>query len=425
MHLPAFLTRGLLAVALLSFLSASPARSATWTVTSLADTVVPSAGNCGANLCPTLREALLASSANDTIVFSADGTLSLSGGMLSVTKNLTIDGSGHSVTIDGNHAVTVVSVNAGVFATFIGLDLRNGQGGVADLMPGNIQNDGHLELDHCRVGGGNTTFGGGGGINNHGTLRLLSSTLDDNHSNTSRGKGGGVQNQFGGSVTLIDSVASNNSSGNFGGGFYSEETGSIQLIRSALIGNSAASIGGGASNFGGHFESVNSTLTGNSSPNGGAIYNSGDVLLVFSTLAGNVGGVAGDDDVQNRPGGSVLLASSLVTGCLNLGAVNDQGGNLDSGTSCLGNAPLNATSRSSTALNLAPLANYGGPTPTMPPRSDSAALDTGNDANCAAVPTVGIDQRGVRRPQGAHCDAGAVELSDAMFGDSFEALPAR
>ena len=39
----------------------------------------------------------------------------------------------------------------------------------------------------------------------------------------------------------------------------------------------------------------------------------------------------------------------------------------------------------------------------------SPALDAAVDAICAAPPVNNLDQRGVKRPQGAHCDIGAVE----------------
>jgi hypothetical protein len=39
----------------------------------------------------------------------------------------------------------------------------------------------------------------------------------------------------------------------------------------------------------------------------------------------------------------------------------------------------------------------------------SAARDAGDDATCAAPPVNNLDQRGVARPQGTHCDIGAIE----------------
>ena len=48
----------------------------------------------------------------------------------------------------------------------------------------------------------------------------------------------------------------------------------------------------------------------------------------------------------------------------------------------------------------------GGTTVTMLPQSDNPAIDGGSGATCPAT-----DQRGVARPQGAACDAGAVEYA--------------
>jgi hypothetical protein len=39
----------------------------------------------------------------------------------------------------------------------------------------------------------------------------------------------------------------------------------------------------------------------------------------------------------------------------------------------------------------------------------SAAIDAATDAICAAPPVNNRDQRGITRPQGAHCDIGAYE----------------
>jgi VCBS repeat-containing protein len=57
---------------------------------------------------------------------------------------------------------------------------------------------------------------------------------------------------------------------------------------------------------------------------------------------------------------------------------------------------------------LGPVQDNGGPTPTMALGAGSPAIDAGNDSLCPAT-----DQRGVSRPQGAHCDIGAFELAVA------------
>ena len=59
---------------------------------------------------------------------------------------------------------------------------------------------------------------------------------------------------------------------------------------------------------------------------------------------------------------------------------------------------------------LNPLADNGGPTQTMALQEGSLAIDAGDDAVCTVAPVNGVDQRGVERPQGTHCDIGAYEL---------------
>jgi hypothetical protein len=70
---------------------------------------------------------------------------------------------------------------------------------------------------------------------------------------------------------------------------------------------------------------------------------------------------------------------------------------------------------------LGPFQNNGGPTLTFLPGAGSSAIDTGNDNGCPAT-----DQRGITRPQGKHCDIGAVEvvqITDRIFADGFEVTP--
>jgi len=47
----------------------------------------------------------------------------------------------------------------------------------------------------------------------------------------------------------------------------------------------------------------------------------------------------------------------------------------------------------------------------------------GSDIACVASPVLGIDQRGQIRPQGAHCDIGAVESALASPVLLFVYLP--
>ena len=74
---------------------------------------------------------------------------------------------------------------------------------------------------------------------------------------------------------------------------------------------------------------------------------------------------------------------------------------------------------------LGPLQNNGGPTQTMARGAGSAARDAANDAICAAPPVDNLDQRGIARPQGPHCDIGAVEQIQEPAAVSLSALSAQ
>ncbi|WP_083918733.1 Ig-like domain-containing protein [Rudaea cellulosilytica] len=453
----------------------------------------------------TLREALAVASSGDTILFDSNMTIVVAN-LLVVATNVTIDATGHSVVIDGNHAVGVFWVSSGS-STFIHLNIQNGWGstgggGITNNLGtltifdsllsansavgtsgGGIWNSGTLTLIRTTLSG-NTASGGvgsgvGGGIWNSGTLALTNSTLTGN----SAGMGGGIYNSYAGILNITNSMLSGNTgvepetqgggiwnsgsmtlthcivAGNsvsgmlhttYGGGIYNSDSATITLVDSTLSGNSAigsfgsgygggifnrgtisltgstlsgnSAIGGGTANGGGLWNAgngtlTNSTLSGNSASAelalGGGIYNVSTTppTLVSVTLSGNsvIGGIAGfGDGISNNVANTFpmsLTNTVIADSCA--GAFTDNGGNLDSGTSCGFTA---ATSKSNATLNLGPLANNGGPTQTMLPSVGSMAIDAGIDSVCTAAPVNGVDQRGIPRPQGAHCDSGAVEV---------------
>ena len=127
----------------------------------------------------------------------------------------------------------------------------------------------------------------------------------------------------------------------------------------------------------------NSTLSGNGASVGGGIYNwhgNGNKVILENTI------------VANSPSGGNCS-----------GVIIDDGGNLSyPDTTCPG---INGDPR------LGPLQDNGGPTWTMALGPGSAALDAADDAICVAPPVNNLDQRGVARPQGAHCDIGAFEAT--------------
>lgn len=91
------------------------ARAATLTVTSAADS---GAGS--------LRAEIAAAAAGATIVFAAalqGNTITLTTGTLTIGKNLTIDGTGRAITVDGNKQYTVLRVSSGVSLMVKGLTM--------------------------------------------------------------------------------------------------------------------------------------------------------------------------------------------------------------------------------------------------------------------------------------------------------------
>jgi hypothetical protein len=85
-----------------------------------------------------------------------------------------------------------------------------------------------------------------------------------------------------------------------------------------------------------------------------------------------------------------------------------QGGNIDDQNLCKFTA---STDHPSTDAELGALRDNGGPTDTQLPPVAGPPVDAGVDAACPST-----DQRGVPRPQGPHCDSGAVERTKPTVG---------
>jgi Right handed beta helix region len=207
-----------------------------------------------------------------------------------------------------------------------------------------------------------------------------------------------------GLLELDDSIVQNNADV----GIQDENHGLI-LSGSTISGNGNPSLGvdtqfnGGIFSESGNLTVVNSTVTGN---NGSGIYqdSSPGLSLQNVTIAGNLGvGL----DLHSDGGTAVnsIIANNTSGDCTNVDTQfnwTSENNNLDSDGSC----NLTATSDlPDTNPQLGPLQDNGGPTLTMALASGSPAVDHGDDTSCPAV-----DQRGITRPQGPHCDIGAFEL---------------
>ncbi|HEY6299560.1 MAG TPA: hypothetical protein VIW95_07940, partial [Candidatus Binatus sp.] len=206
-----------IALPLLFLAMSGLARAATLTVTNTLDSGMGS-----------LRAEILAASTGDTINFSVSGTITLGSTLPAIAINLTIDGSGQSVTVDGDSKFQIFTVNSGSMLSLQFLTLQNGSvtgGSGAD--GGAILNNGQLTFTDCTFLDNRATgvvgsiiggFGNGGAIFNEGTLTVNNSTFSDNHATGGAGsgigsfggggQGGAIFNE--GTVTVSNSTFSDN-----------------------------------------------------------------------------------------------------------------------------------------------------------------------------------------------------------------------
>ncbi|HEV3312308.1 MAG TPA: CSLREA domain-containing protein, partial [Chloroflexota bacterium] len=211
----------------------TPGRSLSFLVNTTSDghdanpgngTCADSAGKC--TLRAAIEEANALPAGTKVAVTVRDGTYKLKLGTLAVTRNnIAITGAGPTATVfKGNGKSAVVRVAGKARASLIKLKLTNG--GIARNDGGGLYNSGATNLANVEVTA-NTASSGGGIYNTSGaTLDLTSSTVSANSAMSGAdsqdgGLGGGIYNA--GSLTLWGSTVTGNSSGN--GGFDLNDTG--------------------------------------------------------------------------------------------------------------------------------------------------------------------------------------------------------
>jgi hypothetical protein len=361
--------------------------------------------------CKTIGYAISQASNGDSITLIAHPPL----GPDVFTENLTINKSLYFIgehedpsliVIDGNGGVTgqrVITVTAGAFVTMMGVTIRNGS---AHSNPGGgiYNNGGNLFLEFVLVSGNSGTAGGGIYSGAGGTLTMITSTVKANNGHF----GSGIYNN--GLMTITDSTISGNhanvSASSDSGGIRNDGSGILTLTNVTISGNTSNTGGGGIANNGGSATLNNVTIAANiadmdnnGTGDGGGIGDFfGTIYMENTLLAGNVdrSGVAPDLNCPNGPPtsqGYNLIGNDKS--CVFVGTTGDQFG----------------TNSSPIDPMLGFLANYGGPAQTHALLVGSPAIDNGNPgspdglgAHCAPS-----DERGVTRPQGAHCDIGAFE----------------
>jgi hypothetical protein len=329
-------------------------------VVSIPNIVVTSTADSGAG---TLREALATAGALGSGSITFDPTVFATAQTITVASTLyipsytTITGPAAGVTVSGGGAGSdfpVFAVTAGVTnAAIDGLTIRDGY-----------------------------TNSQGGGILNAGALTVSRSSFLNNYAGgyaSGGGNGGGAIYAASGTLTIHDSTFSGNTSAP--GGAITVNSGDVTITGSTFSGNSAIAGKAGGAIFTNTTPTVtiaNSTFSGNSAAGGGAVFSNSALSVTNSILSGNTGG-----DCDAGGGGSC--------------PTNGTDGNVI-GVSDVG---------------LAPLANYGGPTPTLIPLPGSPAICAGTNSSLP-----GADQRGLPRTTtyGANTcvDAGAVQTNYSL-----------
>jgi len=229
--------------------------------------------------------------------------------------------------------------------------------------------------------------------------------------------GGGIYSGDGATLQLIDSSVSNNHAAWSGGGVYSFFNTTTTIVRSTISGNVSNDVGGGIRSLG-DFTITDSTISGNTATgwHGGAIFQTdGDITITNSTITNNIApDWAPSTFFIGQFGGGFVpkltLTNTIITGnrwyaCEKL-ASGTVGNVVSGGHNIVQDDSCNPAASDLIGANpqLGPLADNGGPTLTHALLSGSPAIDGGDDAACSAT-----DQRGITRPQGAHCDIGSYE----------------
>jgi hypothetical protein len=135
------------------------------------------------------------------------------------------------------------------------------------------------------------------------------------------------------------------------------------------------------------------------------------VTLMYTTVVDNTASTGANLAVSSLDlFGTVVASPHGSANCAVSGAVTSNGYNFSDDASC---SLLSAGDQQNAGdPKLAAIASAGGPTPTRVPETGSRLIDAIPVGSCQADGAAGVatDQRGVRRPQGAGCDIGAVEV---------------
>lgn len=270
-------------------------------------------GLCSATDC-SLREAIMAANTapGDDIILVPVGVYTLALGELGASSDVTVNGAGAASTvIDGNGASRVFNITGDVIVTFQDISLTGGRPGLD--AGGAIRNYGGTLTLLNTILANNYAFNGGGGLfTTAGNVTLIGSTVMSNVAEYSGGAG--ILNYGSGSLNIVTSVIVGNRAygAYYGGGIWSQGP---LTVTGSLIADNTAEFGGGVFSSGSLFAS-DSMFSGNGAQFGGGIESRSGATLIRVQLVGNSAGEGGG----MRHLGGVLLRDSAVVSNTTSGA---------------------------------------------------------------------------------------------------------
>ncbi len=371
----------------------------------------------------------VAGNGSDELQLSPTGHFDLQSPLPYIDDHLTIHGNGSTIRrIDTAPAFSILeggfidltlnetTITGGMDA---GVSTANRGGGISLIY-------GTLTINNSVITGNS-----GGGVYIYGTNNssINNSVIVDNSGSQSANRFSAGLSIVGGEMTISHSTIANNTNyGTAGGaGLYVRNAyfygANIQINNSTISGNSSLEGGGGLHTKEVYYYLVPSstvvtlnqtTVVGNSThQDGGAIFNGSDAQIVISQsiISGNTGGNL-VNEIMNSSG-------TVTTNNFNLIGLNGQAGVVGVNLGVTDAVPLEANLSDIVAVELQ---DNGGLTPTHALNQLGPAVDFIPEGSCQS----NIDQTGKPRPLDGSgngvlaCDVGAFEYSDLIFEDGFD-----
>lgn len=206
---------------------------------------------------------------------------------------------------------------------------------------------GVLNITKTSFNNNTVDYSNGGAIYNCGTLTITSSKITNN---IAKSDGGAIYNNYG-TLNVTNTNFTNNKAAN-GGAITNGGNGTLTVTLCQFTNNIVTGVGGAIENYGyhGNLTVINSSFTGNTAINGGAIDNDGNTNVAGSTFTGNTATWGGA--VDNGIYGILILNNCIFKGntATNGAAIYNRNNTIINSSNFNGN----------TATNCGVIANYIG-----------------------------------------------------------------